>query len=139
MTLSFGIRRTAALNILTQGAHTTLVPGPGPAFKVRTEDELDGCADEMDAALKPLRPGTNGLKGLQLEGFLSAADGSLPSTPDPQELGSAELDRDTRQLLLDFYRTHTGMCPPDRKHHQALPTMKRVVDDILVKHRIAYK
>ncbi|XP_016113438.1 induced myeloid leukemia cell differentiation protein Mcl-1a, partial [Sinocyclocheilus grahami] len=70
---------------------------------------------------------------------VSAADGSLPSTPDPQELGSAELDRDTRQLLLDFYRTRTGMCPRDRKLHHALPTVTRVVADVLVKHEIAYK
>ncbi|RXN22472.1 induced myeloid leukemia cell differentiation Mcl-1-like protein [Labeo rohita] len=94
----------------------------------------------MDATLKPLKPGTSSLKGLQLEGrFVSATDGSLPSTPDPQEFDSAELDRDTRQLLLDFYLTHTGMCSSGRKHHHALPTMKRLVDDILVKHRIAYK
>uniref|UniRef100_A0A672PT04 Induced myeloid leukemia cell differentiation protein Mcl-1 homolog n=1 Tax=Sinocyclocheilus grahami TaxID=75366 RepID=A0A672PT04_SINGR len=61
------------------------------------------------------------------------------TTPDPQELGSAELDRDTRQLLLDFYRTRTGMCPRDRKLHHALPTVTRVVADVLVKHEIAYK
>ncbi|XP_073678623.1 induced myeloid leukemia cell differentiation protein Mcl-1a [Garra rufa] len=137
MTLSFGIRRTAAMSLLAQGAYPALVPGP--ALKTRTEDELDGCADEVDAALKPMRPGTNGRKGLQLEGrFLSSTDGSLPATPDPQEFGSAELDKDTRQLLLDFYRTHTGMSPPDRKHHHAIPTMRRVVDDILAKHGIAY-
>ncbi|MCM8651811.1 hypothetical protein MZO44_17170, partial [Lactiplantibacillus sp. E932] len=90
--------------------HTALAPAP--ALKARTEDELDGCADETDAAMKPFRPGTNGLKGLHLDGrYVSAADGSLPNTPDPQEFGSAELGRDTRRLLLDFYRTHTGLCP----------------------------
>ncbi|KAK2887784.1 hypothetical protein QQF64_012890 [Cirrhinus molitorella] len=136
MTLSFGIRRTAAISILAQGAHTALVPGP--ALKARTEDELDGCADEIDAVLKPLRPGSNSLKGLQQGRFVSASDGSLPATPDPQEFDSDELVQDTRQLLLDFYRMHTGMCTPDRKHHHALPTMKRVVEDILVKHGIAY-
>ncbi|XP_016345360.1 induced myeloid leukemia cell differentiation protein Mcl-1 homolog isoform X2 [Sinocyclocheilus anshuiensis] len=135
MTLSL-VRRTAAVSLL--GAHTALVPAA--ALKARSEDELDGCADEPDAAGKPVRPGANGLRGLQLDGrFVSAADGSLPSTPDPQELGSAELDRDTRQLLLDFYRTHTGMCPQDRKQHHALPTMTQVVADILLKHEIAYK
>ncbi|XP_026145197.1 induced myeloid leukemia cell differentiation protein Mcl-1 homolog [Carassius auratus] len=134
MTLSL-IRRTATVGLL--GAHTALVPAP--ALKARPEDELDGCADETDATMKPLRPGTNGLKGLQLDGrFVSAADGSLPNTPDTQELGS-ELDRDTRQLLLDFYRTYTGMCPRDRKQHHALPTMNRVVAGVLLKHEIAYK
>uniref|UniRef100_A0A8C1YDY0 Induced myeloid leukemia cell differentiation protein Mcl-1 homolog n=1 Tax=Cyprinus carpio TaxID=7962 RepID=A0A8C1YDY0_CYPCA len=138
MTLSFGIKRTAALSVFAQGAHTSLVPGP--ALKPRTEDELDGYADDTEAALKPPRPGTNGLKGLQLDGrFVSAGDGSLPATPDPKELGSVELHLDTRQLMLDFYRTHTGMCPPDRKRHHALPTMRRVVADILIKHQITYK
>ncbi|XP_048059345.1 induced myeloid leukemia cell differentiation protein Mcl-1a [Megalobrama amblycephala] len=137
MTLSLGIRRTAAVSFFAQGAHTLV---PGPALKTRTEDELDGCADEMDASLKPLRPGTNGLKRLQLDGrFVSAADGSLPTTPDEKELGSAELDRDTRQLLLDFYQTHTGMCSPEQNQNHALPTMRRVVGDILEKHQIAYK
>ncbi|XP_077101793.1 induced myeloid leukemia cell differentiation protein Mcl-1a [Siphateles boraxobius] len=136
MTLTLGIRRTAAMSLLAQGAHTTLVP----SLKTRTEDELDGCADEMDSALKPVRPGTNGLKGLQLDGrFVSATDGSLPSTPDSLELGSAELDRDTRQLLLVFYRTHTGMCSPEQNHNSALPTMRRVVGEILEKHQIVYK
>ncbi|XP_016359516.1 induced myeloid leukemia cell differentiation protein Mcl-1 homolog isoform X1 [Sinocyclocheilus anshuiensis] len=108
MTLSLGNRPMAALGVL---------------------------AEEADAALKPLRPGTNGLKGLQLDGrFVSAGDGSLPATPDPQELGS-----DTRQLLLDFYRTHTGMSLPDRKRHHALPTMKRVVADVVIKHQITYR
>lgn len=130
------MRRTATVSLL--GAHTALAPAP--ALKARTEDELDGCADETDAAMKPFRPGTNGLKGLHLDGrYVSAADGSLPNTPDPQEFGSAELGRDTRRLLLDFYRTHTGLCPRDRKQHHALPTMTRVVADILLKHEIAYK
>jgi len=124
------------MSFFTQGAHTTLVP----SLKTHTEDELDGCADEMDSTLKPVRPGTNGTKGLQLDGrFVSACDGSLPSTPDSAELGSAELDRDTRQLLLDFYRSHTGMCSPEQNHNSALPTMRRVVGEILLKHQIAYK
>ncbi|XP_043088933.1 induced myeloid leukemia cell differentiation protein Mcl-1a [Puntigrus tetrazona] len=130
------LKKTAAASLFS--AHTALVPAT--PLKARTEDELDGCADEPDAVIKPLRPGTNGLKGLQLEGrFVSAADGSLPSTPDPEEFGYAELDRDTRQLLLDFYFTRTGMCSRDRKLHHALPTMNRVVEDILLKHEIAYK
>lgn len=136
MTLSLGIRRTAALSLFAQGAHTTLVP----ALKTRTDDELDGCADEMDSPVKPVRPGTNGMKGLQLDGrFVTTADGSLPSTPDAHELGSEELDRDTRQLMLVFYRTHTGMCSPEQNHNSALPTMKRVVGEILEKHQIVYK
>ncbi|XP_039521846.1 induced myeloid leukemia cell differentiation protein Mcl-1a [Pimephales promelas] len=136
MTLTLGMKRATAMSFFTQGAHTTLVP----SLKTHTEDELDGCADEMDSTLKPVRPGTNGTKGLQLDGrFVSACDGSLPSTPDSAELGSAELDRDTRQLLLDFYRSHTGMCSPEQNHNSALPTMRRVVGEILLKHQIAYK
>ncbi|TRY65642.1 hypothetical protein DNTS_009873 [Danionella cerebrum] len=87
-----------------------------------------------------VRPGTNGLQGLHLDGkFLTAGDGSLPSTPDPEELGSAELEGETRQLLLDFYLTHSGMCSTNRKLHHALPTMTRVVDGVLVKHQLSFK
>ncbi|XP_051526733.1 induced myeloid leukemia cell differentiation protein Mcl-1-like [Myxocyprinus asiaticus] len=138
MSLSVGLRRTAAVSLLAHGAHTALVPVS--ALKNRAEDELDGYADEMETGLKALRPGTNGLKGLQLDGrFVSATDGSLPATPDPQEFGVAQLDRDTRELLLDLYRTHTGMCSPGRNTHPALPTLRRVVGDILTKHQITYK
>ncbi|XP_051991848.1 induced myeloid leukemia cell differentiation protein Mcl-1-like [Xyrauchen texanus] len=138
MSLSVGFRRTAAMSLFAQGAHTALVPEP--ALKTRAEDELDGYADEMDTGLKPLRPGKNVLKGLQLDGqFVCATDGSLPATPDPRDFGFAELHRDTRQLLFDFYRTHTGMCPPGQSTHPALPTLRRVVDGILTKHRITYK
>lgn len=133
MALSLDFRRTATMSFFAQGVQT-------PTLKTCVEDELDGYIEEEEAPLKRLRPGTNGLKGLQLDGrFVSATDGSLPTTPDPEELDYAELERDTRQLLLDFYRTHTGMCPVDRKLHHAIPTMKRVVDNILVKHQIAYK
>ncbi|XP_051520074.1 induced myeloid leukemia cell differentiation protein Mcl-1a [Myxocyprinus asiaticus] len=138
MSLSVGFRRTAAMSLFAQGAHTALVPEP--ALKTRAEDELDGYADEMDTGLKPLRSGKNILKALQLDGrFVCATDGSHPATPDPQEFGFAELDRDTRQILFDFYRTHTGMCPPGQNTHSALPTLRRVVDDILTKHQITYK
>ncbi|KAI7798672.1 induced myeloid leukemia cell differentiation protein Mcl-1a [Triplophysa rosa] len=139
MSLSVTLRRTAALSLLAQGAHTAPLPRHA-LLKTQTEDELDGYAEEIEPVSKPRRPGTNGLKGLHLDGrFVSAADASLPSTPDPQEFGSAELERDTRQLLVDFYRTHTGMCSPGRNTHPALPTLRRVVDDILEKHRITYK
>lgn len=137
MSLSATFRRTAALSLFAQGAHTS--PLNGSVHKTRTEDELDGYADEIDTGLKPLRPGTNGLKGLQLDGrYVSAVEGSLPCSPDPQEFGFAELDRDTRQLLSDFFRTYAGVSS-DRNSHPALPTLVRVVGDILAKHRITYK
>lgn len=136
MTLSFEFRQKAKVSHFAQNVHTTLAP----TLKTRVEDELDGYTDEDETPLKWARPGTNSLKGLQLDGrFVSANGGSLPTTPDPEEHDYAELESDTRQLLLDFYRTHTGMCPVDRKLHHAIPTMRRVVDNILVKHQIAYK
>ncbi|XP_067280960.1 induced myeloid leukemia cell differentiation protein Mcl-1a [Pseudorasbora parva] len=131
MALNFGLRRTA-VSLLAQGAHTM------PSLKPCTEGELDGCADEIDLAPKPLRPGTNGMKGLPLHECYEDK-GSLPSTPDPREIGPDELESDTRQLLLVFYQTHTGMCPPEKSHNRALPTMRRVVADILEKHQLVYK
>lgn len=137
MSLSATFRRTAALSLLAPGAHTS--PLNGSAHKTRTEDELDGYAEEIDTGLKQLRPGTNGLKGLKLDGrYVSADDGSLPCSPDPQEFGFTELERDTRQLLLDFFRSYGG-CSSGRNSHPALPTLRRVVDDILAKHQITYK
>nr|ACC61296.1 myeloid cell leukemia protein [Cyprinus carpio] len=87
------------------------------------------------------RPGTNGLKGLQLDGLVRVrgGTGSLPATPPYWEFPLSMPARDVEQPVLLFRDQIAGMCPVDRKLHHAIPTMKRVVDNILVKHQIAYK
>ncbi|KAM4597685.1 induced myeloid leukemia cell differentiation protein Mcl-1b [Polymixia lowei] len=75
--------------------------------------------------------------------------GSLPCTPDLQSddgdmevsscpAGDEVLKNDTRELIDCFLRDFTGMSPQRWKQGKALSTMKRVVNDVLEKHRYAY-
>lgn len=116
------LRRTAALSLFA--------PSAPPTPKIQSEDELDGYAEETG-------PKARGLMALQLDGKRVSVDGSLPSSPDPRELGSVELERDTRDLLVNFYRTRAGMCA--RASHPAMTTLRRVVNDILDKHHMTYR
>uniref|UniRef100_A0A4W6CE22 MCL1 apoptosis regulator, BCL2 family member b n=2 Tax=Lates calcarifer TaxID=8187 RepID=A0A4W6CE22_LATCA len=75
-------------------------------------------------------------------------DGSLPCTPELQSdseidvsscpAGDEVLENDTRQLISQFMRDFTGLSKPRWNKSKALPTMKRVVDGVLEKHRYAY-
>lgn len=85
-------------------------------------------------------------KGLR-EGNYDNSDGSLPCTPEfpsDSELSgySAEedevLESDTRQLLSDFFQLITGISQPRWNQRPALTTMKRVVENLLEKHRFVY-
>ncbi|XP_056141570.1 induced myeloid leukemia cell differentiation protein Mcl-1b [Lampris incognitus] len=74
--------------------------------------------------------------------------GSLPCTPELQSYsevdvsvcpaGDEALENDTRQLLDTFFRGFTGLSHPRWTRDKALSTMKRVVEDVLDKHRYAY-
>uniref|UniRef100_A0A8C6SW38 MCL1 apoptosis regulator, BCL2 family member b n=1 Tax=Neogobius melanostomus TaxID=47308 RepID=A0A8C6SW38_9GOBI len=69
--------------------------------------------------------------------------GSLPCTPEfqsdsEQEMSGYSVENDTRQLLGDFFELITGISQPGWLQRPALTTMKRVVDNLLEKHRIAY-
>lgn len=71
-------------------------------------------------------------------------DGSLPSSPESYSEGSAcpagdeVLASDTRQLVSLFLRDGTGPSNANLKKNKPLSTMKRVVEDVLVKYRITY-
>ncbi|XP_070767431.1 induced myeloid leukemia cell differentiation protein Mcl-1b [Enoplosus armatus] len=75
-------------------------------------------------------------------------DGSLPCTPEFQSdseidasscpAGDEVLDIDTRQLVSRFLRVHTGLSTSQWNESKALSTMKRVVENVLEKHRYAY-
>uniref|UniRef100_I3KXG5 MCL1 apoptosis regulator, BCL2 family member b n=1 Tax=Oreochromis niloticus TaxID=8128 RepID=I3KXG5_ORENI len=54
-------------------------------------------------------------------------DGSLPSTPE-----------ETKLIIHSFLGDFTGLSQPQRKETKALKMMKRVVADVLEKHRYAY-
>ncbi|XP_040899690.1 induced myeloid leukemia cell differentiation protein Mcl-1b [Toxotes jaculatrix] len=74
--------------------------------------------------------------------------GSLPYTPEsPTDseisisscpAGDEVLDSDTRELILQFLRDYTELSRPRWNENKALSTMKRVVGDVLDKHRFAY-
>lgn len=74
--------------------------------------------------------------------------GSLPNTPELQSDSELDvsgcsavdevLENDTRQLVKLFLREFTGLSKPRWNNRKALSTMKRVVDDVLEKHRYAY-
>jgi len=64
-----------------------------------------------------------------------------PSTPDYEATSQEVLDIETRQLLGIFLREHSGLSVSrcNRNQRKPLSTMKRVVDDVIDKHRLAYK
>lgn len=75
-------------------------------------------------------------------------DGSLPCTPEMQSDGETDvsscpagdevLEADTLQLIIQAMKHFTGRSVPRWSENRALPTMKRVVDGVLEKHRYAY-
>ncbi|XP_053182269.1 induced myeloid leukemia cell differentiation protein Mcl-1b [Scomber japonicus] len=82
------------------------------------------------------------------EGSSDIEDGSLPCSPelqsdsDPDVSGcpaeDEALEIDTRQLIKHFLRDYTGLSKPRWSESKPLSTMKRVVEDVLEKHRYAY-
>lgn len=75
-------------------------------------------------------------------------DGSLPCTPELMSdsevdvsscpAGDEVLENDTRQLLSQFLQDFSGLTKPRWCETKELSTMKRVVNDVLEKHRYAY-
>ncbi|XP_068587552.1 induced myeloid leukemia cell differentiation protein Mcl-1b [Cebidichthys violaceus] len=74
------------------------------------------------------------------------ANGSLPYTPDGDVDGEerdvsascAVLENDTRQLISRFLGDFTGLSKSQWNESRSLKTMKRVVEDVLEKHRYAF-
>lgn len=76
-------------------------------------------------------------------------DGSLPCTPEMHSVdgldGSgrpaedeAAFDSDTRQLISRFMADFSGVGPHQWRESRALSTMKRVVGNLMEKHRYVY-
>lgn len=76
--------------------------------------------------------------------------GSLPCTPESHSVDGLEVsgrpagdeaavDSDTRQLMSRFLADFTGISRPQWMESRALATLKRVVEDLMEKHRYAYK
>lgn len=134
MSLSI-MKRTAPLSLLCCG-----VKNGGSGFNVagataqsltqRREEELDGYMEETDT--RTVKSGINEIE-LAVESRLQLQD------RDSVKLDSSDLEKESWELLRHFYRSHSGFALPYRnKPHPALPSLHRVVDNVLYKHRIAY-
>lgn len=71
--------------------------------------------------------------------------GSIPSSPETHSVDGLEesgrpaaLDSDTRQLLSRFLADFTGLSKAQWRESTALTTMKRVVGDLMEKHRFVF-
>lgn len=155
--------KRAAFNVTT-GVMSYILPqngvvegpihyGPGAsAPQVAIDPALDSHNGNVETPKRPkdlvvdTMKGFGATKGIREDS--EDIDGSLPCTPDNQTDSETEvsscpsayeaLDVDTRQLISRFLREYTGLSKPGWKESSALSTMKRVVGDVLAKHRYAY-
>lgn len=119
--------------------------GSSPQIPVGASvDSATGNLALCNSSKRPNELGMGSLKGYFEKGFhdRSHSDdfGSLPSTPEAEIDGETEdvLESDTRQLLGRFLSDFTGLTKPRWAESKELSTMKRVVEDLLTRHRIAY-
>ncbi|KAM9852398.1 induced myeloid leukemia cell differentiation protein Mcl-1b [Aulostomus maculatus] len=97
---------------------------------------------------RPSAIGVSSKNGFATKGLLtddSGLDqGSLQCTPELESLSEIDsaadevLENDTRQLIARFLTDFTGISKAPFIESKILSTMKRVVKDILEKHRFAY-
>uniref|UniRef100_A0A667YZT5 MCL1 apoptosis regulator, BCL2 family member b n=2 Tax=Myripristis murdjan TaxID=586833 RepID=A0A667YZT5_9TELE len=109
----------------------------------------NGNAVSSDTPKRPKNLGVNGFTAKNSrDDSTDNDDGSLPCTPELQSdseadvsgspAGEAVVDNDTRHLVETFLRDYSGLSRPRWREDKALETMKRVVEDVLEKHRYAY-
>ncbi|XP_071766233.1 induced myeloid leukemia cell differentiation protein Mcl-1b [Centroberyx gerrardi] len=112
-------------------------------------DSRNGNASPSDTPKRPKMLGVNKPNGFAPKDIRddNDNDGSLPCTPELQSdseldthcpAGDEVLENDTRQLIDSFLRDFAGLSKPRWMEEKALSTMRRVVDDVLEKHRYAY-
>lgn len=111
---------------------------------------IDSHNGHVGSNATPKRPKILGVNGYSAKSVREDSgdveDGSLPCTPellpdseiDSCPAGDEVLESDTRQLIISFLRDYTGLSKPQWNESKALSTMKRVVGDVLEKHRYAY-
>uniref|UniRef100_A0A1A8N836 Myeloid cell leukemia sequence 1b n=2 Tax=Nothobranchius TaxID=28779 RepID=A0A1A8N836_9TELE len=120
---------------------------------IATGASLDSANGNVESGDGPKRP--SNLEVSPHNGFAAKRfsheeeDGSLPCTPEfhagsetevpSGHAGDEALENDTRQLISRFFMEFTGQLKPQWRDSRELSTMKRVVNDILEKHRYAYK
>ncbi|XP_075996232.1 induced myeloid leukemia cell differentiation protein Mcl-1b [Genypterus blacodes] len=117
--------------------------------RASTLDSHNGNVATNDTLKRPMKLGVTlqafPRKNLRENSGDDDDDGSLPCTPESPDAEPAScpaeyevLKNDTRQLVRRFLTDFTGMTKPGWNESKALTTMKRVVDDLLEKHRYAY-
>lgn len=128
------MKRTAPLSLLCcgvkNGGCVNAVGAPAQPLTPRREEELDGYMEETDT--RTVKSGINEVE-LHVESRLQFQERGS------EKLNSSDLEKETWELLRHFYRSYSGFPLPYRnKTHPALPSLQRVVDNVLYKHRIAY-
>ncbi|XP_041649152.1 induced myeloid leukemia cell differentiation protein Mcl-1b [Cheilinus undulatus] len=130
------------------------VGAPSPQTAMGSSlDSQNGNVGSNETPKRPKNLVVNAGKGFVTAKALREAsddidDGSLPCTPELHSDGETDvsscpagyelLENDTRQLIGRFLREYTGLSKPGWNETSALSTMKRVVEDVLAKHRYAY-
>lgn len=112
-----------------------------------SKDSQNGNVGSNETPKRPRNLGVNGYAAKNLrEDSDDVDDGSLPCTPEIDSetdvsgcpAGDEVLENDTRQLISRFLREFSGLSKPKWNERRALSTIKRVVEDVLEKHRYAY-
>ncbi|XP_047454857.1 induced myeloid leukemia cell differentiation protein Mcl-1b [Mugil cephalus] len=113
-------------------------------------DSHNGNVVSSDAPKRPKNlvvPISNGYATKSLrENSEEIEDGSLPCTPELDSdteisscpAGDEVLESDTRQIISRLLKDSIGLSKPRWNESKVLSTMKRVVGDVLEKHRYAY-
>lgn len=108
-----------------------------------------GDSPKRPSKLSVLAPKVCLSKAVQENGE-DTESGSLPCTPEAHSVDGldvsgrpagdeAALDSDTRQLISRFMADFTGISRGQWRESRALATMKRVVADLMEKHRYTYR
>lgn len=154
----FSVKRTVPMNLMSSMFTQTEFKGSIPRSRSEAPDfTMDSPTDShnghvgpSDTPKRPRKLEMNSPKGFltknRREDSDEVEDGSLPCTPQSDSdsdvpscpAGDELLESDTRQLIERFLREHTGLSKCQWNESKALSTMKRVVDDMLEKHRFAY-
>ncbi|XP_042346017.1 induced myeloid leukemia cell differentiation protein Mcl-1b [Plectropomus leopardus] len=116
-----------------------------------TKDSQNGNLSSNETSKRPKILEVNSANGYATKNHRMDSediDDSLPCTPELQSDSEADvsgcpagdevLETETRQLICRFMRDFTGLSRPRWGDGRALTTMKRVVEDVLEKHRYAY-
>ncbi|KAF3839189.1 hypothetical protein F7725_017906 [Dissostichus mawsoni] len=122
--------------------------GSGGGTSSPPKDSSNGHVVSNDTPKRPKSLGVKTTNGFALKNSKEIDDGSLPCSPELQSdseiddsgrsAGNEVLENDTRQLIGRFFRDFTGLSKPQWSESRELGTMKRVVENVLSKHRYAY-